>query len=100
MEYTKQHAAPLALIQEESAEDLETHNVVFLFAPVFVGLHRPTQSDVDVVQEILSPFSADHPLTRQISPDRCVGSATKFIRRCYTVRRQVAHSNSGGLAVG
>ena len=56
MEYTKQHAAPLALIQEESAEDLETHNVVSLFAPVFVRLHRPTQSDVDVVQEILSPL--------------------------------------------
>ena len=44
----KQDAAPLALIKQESAEDLEAHNVVSLFAPVFVRLHRPTQSDVDV----------------------------------------------------
>ena len=39
-----------ALIKQESAEDLEAHNVVSLFAPVFVRLHRPTQSDVDVLR--------------------------------------------------
>ena len=46
----KHHAAPLMLIKQESAKDLETHNVDSLFVPVFVRLHRPTQSDVDVLR--------------------------------------------------